>query len=86
MKSPERILLLYLLAGAGCRTKVTVNGKKYYDRTRYLTTVDEIEELTGFDFLTTLPNAVEKKIERPQATKLWDVDKSDLIEACRKVR
>ena len=38
-----------------------------YDYTPYLTTVDIIEQLTGLDFLTDLPDKIEDKIEAKKA-------------------
>lgn len=38
----------------------------------YLVSVDYIEELMGLDFLTVLPNNVEKAVEKTVATSLWD--------------
>jgi endonuclease G len=42
-----------------------------YDHTQYLVSVDQIEELTGLDFLTSLPDNIENKIESAVATSLW---------------
>jgi DNA/RNA endonuclease G (NUC1) len=39
---------------------------------RYLTSVDNIEQLTGLDFLTSLDDSIEEKLESSVATKLWD--------------
>lgn len=53
--------------------------EKEYDHTRFLTTVDKIELLTGLDFFSDLPERKETAIEKAQATKLWEVAKSDFI-------
>jgi len=47
--------------------------KPYTDNShlKYLVTVDRIEELTGLDFLTRLPDAVEESIESRKTAKLW---------------
>jgi endonuclease G len=42
-----------------------------HDHLQYLVSVDYIEELTGLNFLTTLPNNIENKIESVAATSLW---------------
>ena len=39
---------------------------------KYLTSVDNIEQLTGLDFLTSLDDSLEEKLESKIATKLWD--------------
>jgi endonuclease G len=53
-----------------------------FDHTRFLTTVDEIEQLTGIDFLTSLPDAVEAELEAQQGPGLWPADAGDFIPAC----
>jgi len=42
-----------------------------HDHVPYLVSVDHIEELTGLDFLTALPNNVESALEQTTATSLW---------------
>lgn len=39
----------------------------------YLRTVDQVEELTGFDFFTTLPDHVEQSVEAHSALRQWDM-------------
>lgn len=39
-------------------TKTVKSGWK-----NHLTTIDELEQLTGFDFLTTLPDEIENAVE-----------------------
>jgi endonuclease G, mitochondrial len=39
---------------------------------KYLTSVDNIEQLTGLDFLTSLKDPIEKEIERRVATEIWN--------------
>ena len=51
---------------------------KDYRHARFLTTVDEIEALTGLDFNLSEDAAIEKKIERQRATALWDPPVVDL--------
>ncbi len=40
----------------------------------YVVTVDEIERLTGNDFFPTLPNHVERELERESNLQLWNLD------------
>lgn len=42
-----------------------------YNQVQYLVSVDYIEELTGLDFLTALPDNIENKIESVAALSLW---------------
>ena len=53
-----------------------------YDHTRFLTTVDEIEKLTGINFLMSLPATVEATVEANQNRALWPADEQDFIKAC----
>jgi len=46
--------------------------KKPFNHERYLVSIDSIEEETGLDFLTALPNDVEACIESKIADKLWE--------------
>ncbi len=39
---------------------------------QYLTSVDNIEQLTGLNFLTSLEDALEEELESKVSTKLWD--------------
>jgi endonuclease G len=55
-----------------------------YRHERFLTTVDEIEELTKLDFLTALPRSVQAEIESQRATELWPADAADFVPACRR--
>ena len=43
-----------------------------HEHTPYLTSVDHIEELTGLDFLTVLPDDIEKAVEKTAANELWN--------------
>jgi endonuclease G len=47
-------------------------GKGPYDHKDYLVSIDSVEEATGLDFLTALPDNVEKDIEAKPAEKLWE--------------
>ena len=57
---------------------------KHYDHSRYLTTVDEVELLTGLDFLTDLPDNVEQKVEKSLAKNIWPYDEKGIIRACKR--
>lgn len=50
-----------------------VKRGKSYDHRPYLRSIDFIEEKTGLDFLTSLPAAMERQIEKKKATTLWPV-------------
>lgn len=43
-----------------------------HDHNKFLTTIDRIEAVTGLDFLTILPDAVEARIERNVALRIWE--------------
>lgn len=42
-----------------------------YNHLQYLVSVDDIEKLTGLDFLTVLPDSIENKVEKAIAKSLW---------------
>jgi len=63
--------------------KGTGYGKGPYNHGSRLVSVDRIEALTGLDFLTSLPDGVEAKVEKEKANALWPASKSDFIPACR---
>ena len=42
-----------------------------YDHTKYLVSVDDVEDVTGLNFLTNLLGKDEREIERITATELW---------------
>jgi len=73
---PDVLAFLYPQVGPGFL-------RKPYDHTHYLTTIDEIEALTGIDFLTNLPDSIERDIERSKATAIWAADENDFVAACR---
>ena len=56
---------------------------------RFLTTIDEVEELTGLDFKPSDDPRIESRLERTRASKLWDppvVDRKNrrnFVPACR---
>lgn len=46
---------------------------------RYIVTIDELEELTGFDFLSTLPSFIQDPLEAELPTRLWPIRIQDII-------
>ena len=48
----------------------SVNGSEAYVLTKFAT-IDEVEEVTGYDFFPDLPNAAEDELESFKATDLW---------------
>ena len=58
-------------------------GKGPYEHDRYLTTVDEVERLTGLDLLTLLDDAVEDDVEKVSVGVLWEVGAEDFVRECR---
>ena len=66
-EAPEVLAFLYPQLGPGY-----LGPSKEYRHTRFLTTVHEIEALTGLDFRPSENPAIEKRIERRRTTALWD--------------
>ena len=83
-KSPEVLAFLYPQLGPGY-----FGPRKDFRHERFLTTIDEIEELTGLDFKPSGDADIEKRLERRRATALWDPSVVDLkqrrsfVPACR---
>ena len=50
----------------------TIIGRKY-DHGKYLVSVDDVEAVTGLDFLTALPDEVEAEVESTKNKKVWSV-------------
>ena len=71
--APEVLAFLYPQLGPGY-----FGSRKDYRHSRFLTSVDEIEELTGLDFKLSPDSAVEKRLERRRATVLWEPSEVDL--------
>lgn len=46
--------------------------KSPFSHKKFLKSVDDVEKLTGLDFLTALPDADEKEVEKAAAIALWD--------------
>jgi len=42
-----------------------------YRHANYLVSVDKVEAVTGLDFLTSLPDNTEEKIEKQVPVKVW---------------
>lgn len=78
--SPERpdvLAFIYPQVGPG------YYGGKPYNHLRYLTTVDEVEKLTGIDFFSELPAAQETALEKMSAEQLWAAKDADFIPVCK---
>lgn len=69
--TPEVIAFLVPMHGDRDHSRSTADVRPY------LTSVDIIEALTGLDFLTSLPDAEEARLERRIATTLWDHSQPD---------
>ena len=74
--TPDVLAFLYPQIGPGYLSRD-------YDHRKFLTSVDELEMMTGLDFLTGLEDPIEKQVEKKTAGKLWDVEEEDFIKACR---
>ena len=66
----EVLAFLYPQLGPGY-----FGSRNDYRHSRFLTSVDEIEELTGLDFKLSPDSAVEKRLERRRTTVLWEPSK-----------
>lgn len=75
--SPDVMAFIYPQVGPGYYM-----GKPY-DHTRYMTSIDEIEKLTGIDFLTTLSVSDQERIESYANRILWPSRSDDFVRACR---
>ena len=75
-KRPELLAFIYPQIGPGYTFRP-------FDHIRYLTTVDEIERLTGIDFLIEVPDDAEAAVEREQAHGIWPADVLDFVPPCR---
>ena len=73
---PNFLAFIYPQVGPGYSSKP-------YKHARFLTKVDEIEQLTGIDFLTSLPDDVEAELEATEGPGLWPVDAADFVPACQ---
>lgn len=65
--APEVLAFLYPQLGPGY-----FGSSKDYRHERFLTTVDEIERLTGLDFRLSEDPGTEKRLERRRAAELWE--------------
>lgn len=57
---------------------------KHFDHERYLTNINEVEQLTGLSFLNALSPEKQKQIKKIQAEALWPYEKSKIIRACKR--
>jgi endonuclease G len=73
---PQVLAFIYPQVGAGYAVGP-------YNHTRYLTTVDEIEERTGLDLLSSLPDGIEREVERAQAPTVWPAEEQFFVAACQ---
>ena len=71
--APEVLAFLYPQLGPGY-----FGPSKDYRHQRFLTTVDEIEKLTGLDFKLSEDQTIERRVERQRATALWEPAVVDL--------
>ncbi len=71
--APAVLAFMYPQLGPGY-----FGSRKDYRHSRFLTSVDEIEELTGLDFKLSPVSAVEKRLERRRAAALWEPREVDL--------
>ncbi|MGB4057718.1 MAG: DNA/RNA non-specific endonuclease [Alphaproteobacteria bacterium] len=74
---PDVLAFIYPQVGAGY-----YEGKPF-DHTRYMTSIDEIEKLTGIDFFQSLPDAAKETIKSQEKHPLWPVKNQDFIKACQ---
>ena len=47
------------------------NNAIHHELEQYVKTVDEVEEITGFDFFHNLPDETESKVESYSNLKIW---------------
>lgn len=74
---PDVLSFIYDQKGVGY-------GKGPFNHAFHLVSVDQIEGVTGLDFLTTLPDDLEAEVEKVKSLAVWPVSKEDFIPACRK--
>lgn len=70
--APEVLAFLYPQLGPGY-----FGSSNDYRHERFLTSVDEIEKLTGLDFKLSSDSPIEKRLERHRETALWEPDDVD---------
>lgn len=74
---PDVMAFIYPQVGAGYYL-----GKPY-DHTRYMTSIDEIEKLTGLDFFSGMTASSQAKLEKSILRELWNTERVDFLPACR---
>ena len=72
-EAPEVLAFLYPQLGPGY-----FGPSADYRHDRFLTTIDEIEELTGLDFKPSTNPSVERRVERHRAETVWEPSSVDL--------
>lgn len=50
------------------------NNDKRHPWGDYVNSVDEVERITGFDFFASLPDSVERQVERRANVEMWPID------------
>lgn len=53
-----------------------------WDPTKWLTTVDRVERLSGLNLLTNLSTAIQNSVERKKAKNIWPLSKADFDPGC----
>ena len=71
--APEALAFLYPQLGPGY-----FGSSKDYRHVRFLTSIDEIEELTGLDFKLSVDPVIENRVESQRAKALWEPVEVDL--------
>ena len=74
---PDVLAFLYPQVGP------TYHDKIPHPHQDYLVSVDYLEELTGLDFFTVLPDAIEDEVESETKEWLWAMDDDNFLRACR---
>ena len=72
-EAPEVLAFLYPQLGPGY-----FGTSAGYRHDRFLTTIDEIEELTGLDFKPSTNSSIERGVERHRAETLWEPSSVDM--------
>lgn len=71
--APVVLAFLYPQLGPGY-----FGSSEDYRHSRFLTSVDEIEDMTGLDFKLSPDSVVENRLERRRAAELWEPKEVDL--------
>ncbi|WP_215426428.1 DNA/RNA non-specific endonuclease [Agarivorans albus] len=76
LENPDVLAFIYPQLGAGYYSK-------NYDHSRYLTSIAEIEEITGLSFLNSISEIKRKKLKAQTASDIWPYKKEMITRACR---